>query len=561
MKRDPQQFTWPVERLGEALRALAIFSGFSPSPTASVEPDSIQAADPEVLGRWVESAATWLGCEADLADTRYSDLDAFLRTAGPALLRVPSSHDESQFLAVLSARRGRVLLIGPDFTTRRFPVKRVSAFLCRALENRYVPEIDKFLSEAGISARRRARARTALIRERFGAATLTDCWLLRLPQSAGFVKQLRQAGVIGPFVGLAAAHLIEYLMWVGSWWIVGQGALEGRLDTGWLWAWALLLLTTVPLRLLRTWWQGRIAIGIGGALKLRLLAGALRLEPDEVRNQGSGQFLGRVIESQLVESLALSGGFLALVAAIELLVAAIVLVSGAAGIPHALALLTWIAITLLLGWHYYRLQREWASTRLDMTNDLVERMVGHRTRLVQEDRAFWHEQEDQMIESYLAVSRRMDRSAQWQTAVAPRGWLVLGLFVLGVPFVNGGASPAALAVGLGGTLLAYQALQEFSAGIWNLVGARIAWMQIAPLFNAATRPEKHCPPVLVRPDSVEDDHSPSAVMEARNLHFRYPGRTSEHVLHGCTFAISQGDWKSTRLNSSYIPLSRMPSSA
>ena len=76
-------------------------------------------------------------------------------------------------------------------------------------------------------------------------------------------------------------------------------------------------------------------------------------QPEEIRHQGAGQFLGRVIESQAVESLALSGGFLALVAVIELAISAIVLGVGAGGMlqvslprAHGFGLLH----VLLAGW-------------------------------------------------------------------------------------------------------------------------------------------------------------------------------------------------------------------
>jgi ATP-binding cassette subfamily B protein len=115
--------------------------------------------------------------------------------------------------------------------------------------------------------------------------------------------------------------------------MIGQGALQGRFDPGWLLAWALLLVTLVPFRLLAAWSQGRLAIWAGGLLKQRLLAGALRLEPEEIRHQGAGQLLGRVIEAEAVEVLALSGGFLGLVAAVEVLIAAAVLGMGAGRMP------------------------------------------------------------------------------------------------------------------------------------------------------------------------------------------------------------------------------------
>ena len=119
----------------------------------------------------------------------------------------------------------------------------------------------------------------------------------------------------------------------GGW--LAQGALQGRFDAGWLMAWALLLFTMVPLRALTAWLQGVVALTAGGLLKERLLVGAFRLESDEVRRQGVGQLLGRVLESEALESLALSGGFLALVASIELAVAAVVLFAGAGGALHA----------------------------------------------------------------------------------------------------------------------------------------------------------------------------------------------------------------------------------
>src|SRR5207237_2834005 len=112
-------------------------------------------------------------------------------------------------------------------------------------------------------------------------------------------------------------------------------------DHGWLLAWALLLLTLVPLRLLVTWSQGWLAIAAGGLLKRRLLAGALRLEPEEIRQQGAGQLLGRVIESEAVEALALSGGVLGLVSGLELAMAA-ALSAGAGGGRQALLLLGWL---------------------------------------------------------------------------------------------------------------------------------------------------------------------------------------------------------------------------
>ena len=97
-----------------------------------------------------------------------------------------------------------------------------------------------------------------------------------------------------------------------------------------------------------------------------------------------------------------------------------------------------------------------------MTHDLVERMVGHRTRLAQEAPEHWHDGEEQAAERYLALARAMDRRVALLLALVPRGWCVLGLIGLAPAFVSGQSAPAALAVGLGGTLLAYRALHKLA---------------------------------------------------------------------------------------------------
>ena len=206
------------------------------------------------------------------------------------------------------------------------------------------------------------------------------CWRLRMEARKSFLQHARRAGVPGRVSMLIGAHVLEYALWILSWWLIGQGALEGRLDWGWLLAWALLLVTTIPLRALTTWLQGMVAITAGGLLRERLLFGALRLDPDEIRRQGAGQLLGRVIESEALESLALSGGFLAFVAGVELVMAAVVLSLGAGGWLAAIALLAWTAVTFLIAWRYFKSNRSWTAERLSMTHDLIERMAGHRTR-------------------------------------------------------------------------------------------------------------------------------------------------------------------------------------
>ena len=527
--------TWPASRLGEALDALARRSGLSSKVAETRNPGASIVSEPAVLNRWVETAAATLGLEAEPADVRYSELEDYLRTAGPAVVRLSPS-GEPQFLAVLEARGGKVRVLGPDFAVYNFAAARLKAQLCRPIEAPLAGEIDRILDQAGIPVRRRDRTGKAILADRLAPRKVADGWSLRLPPGASFWRQFREMKLPRRLLALAGAHLAEYLLWIGSWWMIGQAALEGRLDRGWLAAWALMLITLAPVRMLQTWLQGRIAIAGGGLLKVRLLAGALRLEPDQIRHRGAGQFLGQVIEAEAVESLALSGGFLALVAAIELILAGAVLAVGAGAPVHALLLAAWVLISIWLGWRYFRSARRWTSDRLDMTHGLVERMVGHRTRLAQQAAGHWHDGEDQELDRYLSLSREMDRNEAWFLAFVPRGWLLVGVAGIGPAFVNGSGSTAGLAIALGGILLAFGALQRLTAGLWNLVGAAIAWEQVAPLFHAAARPD-----TAGHPTSAAADSSASAkLIEAYDLVFRYQGR-SEPVLQHCNLSVWKGD--------------------
>jgi ATP-binding cassette subfamily B protein len=535
------QLSWPVSRLGEALEALARTGGLAPRAVEVPPPPPGLARDgAEGLGRWIEATAAALGLEVEPVDVPYAEVEWLVRSAGPALLRLPGA-DEPRVLALLRGRRRAVAILGPDRVVHRLRPDAVCTALCHELEQRLVARVDQLLGEAQIPKRRQARVRAAIMRERLSPVRIDGGWLVRLPPGASMWRQVRQARLPRYLLGLIGAHTVEYLLWLLSWWVVGRGALAGRLDQGWLLAWALLLLTMVPFRLLTLWSEGRLAIGVGGLLKQRLLYGALRLEPEEVRHLGAGQFLGRVMESQAVESLALSGGFLALMAGIELIMAAVVLGKGAGGTLHVLLFLGWVALAGLLSWRFFRYRQRWTAERLGLTHDLVERMIGHRTRLAQEPRERWHEGEDQALERYCAVSREMDGAALVQ-ALVPGGWLIVGLLGLTRAFVSGSGAPGALAVSLGGMLLAAGALGKLALSLSYFMGAAIAWKQVALLFRAGARPEGSEPPAfaLMRGPRSHEAERGQPILDVRDLSFRHHGR-GKPVLRACSLQIGAGD--------------------
>ena len=96
----------------------------------------------------------------------------------------------------------------------------------------------------------------------------------------------------GPGARFLALLGLGYAMELAGWRLIGDAALQGRLDLGWLSAWLLLLFSLLPLRWLGGWVQACIALDAGRLLKQRLLTGALRMKLDAVKHQGAGQLLG-----------------------------------------------------------------------------------------------------------------------------------------------------------------------------------------------------------------------------------------------------------------------------
>jgi ATP-binding cassette subfamily B protein len=176
-----------------------------------------------------------------------------------------------------------------------------------------------------------------------------------------------------------------------------------------------------------------------------------------------------------------------------------------------------------------------------MTHDLVERMVGQRTRLAQEAPEHWHDGEDEAAEHYLTLARAMDRRATLLLALVPRGWCVPGLLGLAPALVSGQSAPAALAIGLGGTLLAYRALQKLAVGLVHLTGATLAWQQMAPLVAAARAEiDGASGAVLAAAPPASNGADTAPLIEAHDVVFRYRDRGAP-VLQGCSLSIHTGD--------------------
>jgi ATP-binding cassette subfamily B protein len=534
------QFCWPLSRLGEGLEELARRAGLAAASNhALVVPTAVEQGVPGELARWIAWAAGRLGIDADALESPVPDVGRLLQGAGPAVLRLVTK-EGPRFVLLLKAGRRAVQVIGPDLAIHRCAVELLRAALCAPYEAPLAREIDRLLDQAQVPAARRPKVGAALLAERLASERVGGCWMLRMPPATGFWRQLAEARLPRRLQLMLVLFVAVYGFEILAWSLIGDAALNGRVDTGWLAAWLMLVLSIVPVRLVGSWLSATFALDAGQILKRRMLVGALRSDLETVKRQGAGQLLSRVMESQALESLALNGGLSIVVAVVELGFGAWLLAIGAGGRFHLVLLALWLIVSMGLGWRYFVRLREWTAQRLGMTHDLVEQMIGHRTCLAQEWPARRDARQDSAMRDYVQGSRQMDNATTPVAAVIPGGWLFLGLLGLAPAFVNGSGSATGLAIGFGGVLLADRAFGGMSAGLAGLARAAIAWRNVGGLFQAAVSAAQSASFVPATGRSGEPAGAARKLVDASGLVFRYAPQ-SEPVLRGVDLSIYRGE--------------------
>ncbi|HJZ97837.1 MAG TPA: ABC transporter ATP-binding protein [Candidatus Solibacter sp.] len=529
MLREPlTRISWDSSELPLLLESLAAAIGFR---TAGVTGETLPPPTrDEDTAEWIEAAGRRLGLETVPDHTRLRDVERTLESAAPVILALP----DRSYVGMLSVRNGKARLIARDLRTRTVTLAALRDALCAPAEERYTSEVDAVIAACEAGRADLSGMRRALLRERAGAAQVALGWQLRVPPGSSFRSQMTQSGLHTRAFKFAAAYSVEYVLTLGAWWLLGRAALSGRFDRGWLLAWALMMTCSVVFRSWKTASSEALAVSLGGLLKQRLIAGAMRLDPDSVRHEGAGGMLARIMEAEALHSLALSGGLAALVAPIELIFAGALLWLGAAGVWHAILLAATAAVLGTCIWRNQHLRGQWTDARLAMTGNLVERMHGHRTRLAQEHPAQWHAGEDTELAHYVECSSALDGSTAIVNTLVPRLWLLLGLAAL-IPAFLRSDSPTRIAMSIAAVLLAHRSLQTLGAGLGDLSGARLAWRRIGPLFRAASKAGE---PGIV---TAGTNRNGEIVLDARDLSFRYR-QGGDAILRDCTLRIRSGDW-------------------
>jgi ATP-binding cassette subfamily B protein len=552
----PSQVIWSLSSLHEALPLLADRASLLPGVTHAKPSLSALVDDErmENLPSWLENTGEQLGLEIVEVETVYPDYENFLLRVAPALLLLPQSFGNDEegiepagFVLLVASKGQNLCLLDQKGKVYKLPVHQLRDILVSELESPLKPIVDTILDQVDVIETQHDKAQRALLREYLSVARVGGCWMLRLPPSASFSRQLFRARFPRKLVGLICTSLIERLLILFASFLIGKTILQGRVDLSDFQLWGLLLLTVIPVHLLALRLKDRLSLDFGVLLRSRLLYGILQLTPEEIRHQGSGYFVGNVQEIEQLEAMGMSTAFMAVTSFLEVLLAVVVLMLGAGGLLHGMLLVLWTGGILLLGWVYYQRMRDWLVHSRVMTCDLVERMVGHRTRLAQEEPEQLHKREDQLLSRYTVLSERLDSmEVIMKSAAGRRGWLPVSLLGTLTLFVSSGVGVSMLAVSLGGTLLAALALDQLVQSIYQFLKTMMSWEQVFPLYQAAARERRKKMTPFVSSTCFEEKEGKYPVIQAEKLSFSYPdegqpaGQAARVILDQCNLTIRAG---------------------
>ncbi|MFO0747783.1 MAG: ABC transporter ATP-binding protein [Myxococcota bacterium] len=400
----------------------------------------------------------------------------------------------------------------------------------RELGRRVAAEVDAL----PIAERRKTVARRAIVAERLGDRPAAEAHLVRPGPTRSAASRAREGGVRRALRGLGWALVMTYLLGALAWVLLAQATLAGPIDHALLVAWGLALVAAVPVR---GWFLsalGRAAIGGGALFKQTVLLGALRGDLDGARQSGVGEVVGRAMETEAFEALALNGATRLAVGGFEVVLGLVLAAPGAGG-PGVVAIgLGTLLASGLLARSAMRMRTRWTRQRLGMTGDLIERMLGHRTRLAQQPPDEWHRGEDGALSDYVDRSGALDRLEGALTVLPHRVFVMLALVAVAL---SGNGDAGALGHALVGILLAGGGLDGVAAGVVAGSAALVARSISADTLAAARRPEVP-PAVDFVPPAAPDRELP--IVRASDMGFAHPGKPRP-VLEGVDLAIRFGD--------------------
>lgn len=514
---------WPRARAGEALVALLTHTGVAPA-----RPLADQVAPTADLARWLASAAAWCGVGIEEMSAPIAEVDAMLAMCAPALVAVGDT-----VLVVVRATRRTVYVLSPELEVRAVALRDAALQIAGSASEGARERCADALVETMLPTAVRERASSVLAEASLRDVRVGGVYAIDRSPTPSLDVAARDLGVVRRGAGLVAAYATAQIAWVASWWALAHAAVHATSSTAWIAAWALLLVTSLAIRSLTSWRVGLVAIDAGGWIARRMIHGVMRCQPEVLARDGVGAALGRVLESDTVHRSGVRGALGAAFGVVELGVAIVVLGMGIAPVATLAVLVLVVGGLAHAARSYRHHRRAWIRWRVEQTHGLVEGMLGHATRLIQGDRDALARAEDHSLAGYVHASSLVDRHQRRLVSLLAPVWRVLALAVLAVTTHGVVDDLSALAITLGGVLLAAQAIAQLGDSLARIVDARLAWECVGDLAAAASNEPALAPPALAL--AAATPNVPALSVRALD------DTRDRGLFHGCTLEIERGE--------------------
>jgi ATP-binding cassette, subfamily B, bacterial len=374
---------------------------------------------------------------------------------------------------------------------------------------------------------------TAILAAELGkAAPVGWAYVLRPNEAETIPRALKSLKLGRRAIELLGMSTLQSLLSTAAWAIIGGVAIAGHAETSNLLGWALLSITATIVQVASMRLVGRFTVRAATVLRARLLEGALSLEAESLGSFGLGGLMVIATQADSFSS-SIIALFIAALGALTNMVATAAVLSISPlpalmlGVFASLVVAVVACVPRVASLHH-TLQVE----RMRTTTDMVERMLGHSTRLVQQTPNTWHDGEDEALLDYAHAGQRLDKITVLLRA-APRTYYILSIIALFVILVSQ-PTQLALALSIGGMTLGMATLDALVSVVLSGGSLYALFRAIRPVIGD-TRSEK---PVLLRHLDTHEGEGP--LVELRGVGFRYPNRTRP-VLEDVDLAVADED--------------------
>jgi ATP-binding cassette subfamily B protein len=507
-----EEITWPRDQISTAIVALTVHCGFAATD---------RPLPPAATPNWLDEAGRALGVEFEQGNVADEELWRALRDVGPGILQL----------------RGRILVVGRSSRREIEVVLPRGTRTCRysevlaALRERTAgsDEVPSLLQGVPNGAQILRRVLVSLDQESsFAAVSIT----LRVAATRSLSDELASLDLRKRLSGIAITLVLTDLASLGSTLLLTDLSMSGRLDGARLTGWGLGLLAMGGVQGLLSYGLGRLNIDLSATVKRRLVEGTFRYDLDQARLEGYGTVLSRAAQAGMLDTLSVADPVQLLHGVAMTLVALSLLAS----LQPSLVAVFFATVVLFCALLVARLFA--ASSVFDdqiaLSDVYIDRILGHRTRVIQLPRALWHVGEDEPLFRYFQSIRKADYLGL-TAAVLPRLWLLVGMALVLAQFISD-ARPDKLVLALAGVVMGQQALVALSSAAGRVSLWYNSLRKLSTFLQYAEAPEPEAS--YFRSTSPLPDGETSLI--ARGLRFNY-GSGGPMVLDGVTLSFAAGD--------------------